>query len=111
MQSSPGETSQEELLTQLRQERLIRAYLSQILTREAYERIGNVKFSNYDLFMKVASYLIQMKSEGRISNPLDEETLKKIILKISEVSGKGMGGTGGPGRPGGSGGSITIKRK
>lgn len=93
MQSN--EERQQEVLDQLRQERLISAYLSQILTREAYERLNNVKFANRELYIKVANVLLQLKSQGRIRNRIDDETLKRLLLRFGVKRS----------------GSITIKRK
>jgi len=95
MQTDNADTTQQELLNRLRQERLISAYLSQILTRKAYDRMSNVKFAKRELYLRVAKYLIQLKQQNRIDQLIDDETLKQLLLRFSESSS----------------GDITIRRK
>ncbi len=76
---------QQKLLDQLRQERLISLKLARWLTREAYERMSNIKYSNPELYHRVAAYLIQAGEMGKLSGRIDDPTLVKILNKFLSV--------------------------
>lgn len=68
-----------------RQAELLRKHaLKQILTSEAYERLMNVKIANPELYELVSSLLINLVNTGRLKPKVDEETLKKVIIKVKE---------------------------
>jgi len=86
MQGMNEEDKQREVLDRLRQERLISAYLSQLLTRDAYERMSTVKFVKRELYIKVAGYLLQLKSQGKINEPINDKVLKQILFRFGNSS-------------------------
>ncbi len=57
--------------------------LRQFLDASAYQRIMNVKISNYDLYLQVVNVLISFAQNGRITTKLSEEQLIAIINKMT----------------------------
>jgi len=57
--------------------------LRQFLDASAYQRIMNVKISNYDLYLQVVNILISFAQNGRITTKLSEDQLIAIINKMT----------------------------
>ena len=73
-------------LEKLQAEIAKRKILSQILTKEAFERLGRVKLANPLLAEQVSLYLIQLYQAGKLKTHISDEQLKLILEKLS--SGK-----------------------
>ena len=59
-----------------------RALLRRILTPKALERLYNVKLIRPDLASYVEDQLIALAQSGRISLPIDDDALKRILVEI-----------------------------
>ena len=59
------------------------AVLRQILTPEARERLGTVRMAYPDVAQAVEEQLIRLAQMGRIDRPIDENTLRQILRKVS----------------------------
>lgn len=57
--------------------------LRQFLDASAYQRIMNVKISNYDLYLQIVNVLISFAQNGRITTKLSEDQLIAIINKMT----------------------------
>ncbi|MCK4429244.1 MAG: DNA-binding protein [Candidatus Aenigmarchaeota archaeon] len=70
---------------QLRQiEELKRSVLAECLTKEARERLSNVRIANPQLSEQVESYLIQVYQAGQIKEPISEEQLKDLLKTLTK---------------------------
>lgn len=58
--------------------------LSQILSKEAYERLGRVKSVNPQLANQVEYYLIQIYQTGRIDEQITDKKMKDILKTLSQ---------------------------
>jgi len=58
--------------------------LSKFLSKEAYERLGRVRFSNSELATKVELYLIQVYQAGKINQKVTDDQMKEILRLLSE---------------------------
>ena len=58
--------------------------ISNILTKNALQRINNVKIVNEDLAYNVMTYIVQLYNTGKI-NVLDDDGLKKILQKYNNM--------------------------
>ena len=74
------EDQNEQLKNQL--EMLDRA-AKQNMTREAVYRYGNVKVSNPEKAMHIATVILQLIQDGKINPPINDETLKELLLQIT----------------------------
>ncbi|MGD0728820.1 MAG: DNA-binding protein [Candidatus Micrarchaeaceae archaeon] len=57
--------------------------LKQFLDDKAYERIMNVRISNYDLYNQLVNMVVALAQNNRISGKLTEAQLKSIIEKMT----------------------------
>ena len=73
---------QEKVNKQIQMELALDSALSQILTRKAKERLSNIKLVNKEKYMKVAQYLLYLYKLGKITTKIDDDTLKKLLLKL-----------------------------
>ena len=62
----------------------IESAIKPFLTAEALERLNNLKIAHQDKWSKVVISLYQLIVSGQITTKIDEETIKKILLKMSE---------------------------
>lgn len=53
------------------------------LTTEAYERLMNVRVSNYDLYRQLSDLIIAMVQSNRVVSKLTESQLKTILAKLT----------------------------
>jgi len=51
----------------------------QIMTKEARERMGNIRVANPTLALQVELYLMQLYQNGQIKSKITEEQLKQIL--------------------------------
>ena len=70
---------------QMRQvEELKRKVLAECLTKEARERLSNVRIANQQLAEQVELYLIQIYQGGQIKAPISEEQLKDLLKTLTQ---------------------------
>jgi programmed cell death protein 5 len=62
-----------------RLELLKKTILSKILSREARERLARIRLVKPNFVAQLEIYLIQLYQSGKISQPLSDEQLKKIL--------------------------------
>ncbi len=58
--------------------------LRSILTSEARSRLNNIKLVKPEIARAVEDYIIQLVNAGRLSPPIDENVVKKLLVEISE---------------------------
>ena len=60
------------------------ALLRQILTSDARSRLSNVRMVRSDLAGTVENYLISMANQGRLSLPVTDDQLKRVLLSLQQ---------------------------
>lgn len=72
---------------QLRQMEQIEAMkkkiLGSILSKDAYERLGRVRFANPELATQAELYLLQVYQSGRLKSSVTDEQMTEILRQIS----------------------------
>jgi programmed cell death protein 5 len=69
---------------QMRQmEEMKRRVLMEILTKEARERLANVRIGNPSLAEQVEIYLISAYQQGQIVNPISEQKLRELLIALT----------------------------
>ncbi len=73
---------------QLRQmeqiEALKKQILGKILSKDAYERLGRVRFANPELASQAELYLLQIYQSGKLKGVITDEQMKEILRILSE---------------------------
>jgi len=70
---------------QLRQiEELKRKILVECLTKEARERLSNIRIANPEFAEQIVLYLIQLYQQGQILNPLPDEKFKELLQALTK---------------------------
>lgn len=70
---------------QLRQiEELKRKVIVECLTKEARERLSNVKIANPQLAEQVELYLIQVYQQGQIREPIPDNQFKELLQTLTK---------------------------
>lgn len=59
--------------------------LYKILEPEARERLNNIRLVNMERYLQVASILGNLYQSGRITEPLDDDSLKELLLQITKT--------------------------
>lgn len=76
---------QAKMQEQLKQlEEIKRQALMEILTKEARERLANVRIGNPQLAEQVEVYLIQAYQQGQITSPLSDEKLRELLVALTK---------------------------
>ena len=57
--------------------------MRQFLDDKAYERLMNVRISNYELYNQLVSMVVSLAQSNRLSGKLTEAQLKSIIEKMT----------------------------
>lgn len=57
--------------------------LYRILTPEARERLNNIRLVNLDRYLQISSFLVNASQQGKFDLPLDDSSLKEILLQSS----------------------------
>lgn len=57
--------------------------LKQFLESEAFERLMNVKTSNYELYSKLVDMLISFIQGNRVQGKISEKQLRELLEKIT----------------------------
>ena len=60
-----------------------RTVMQRFLTREARERLANVRIANPQLAYQIENALVEAANLGQIPEPIDEEKLKEILSRAS----------------------------
>jgi programmed cell death protein 5 len=58
--------------------------LGRILTKDAYERLGRVRFANPDLASQVEMYILQVYQTGNLKESITDEQIKDVLRALSE---------------------------
>lgn len=61
-----------------------RKLLGECLTKEARERLANVRIANPQLAEQVELYLIQIQQQGQLTEPLSEDKLKDLLKTLTK---------------------------
>ncbi|UCC92128.1 MAG: hypothetical protein JSV39_02620 [Candidatus Aenigmatarchaeota archaeon] len=78
----PNQLQQMQQMQQL--EALKKKVLSKILSKEAYERLGRVRYANPELASQAEVYLLQIYQSGRLKENVTDEKMKEILKLLSE---------------------------
>ena len=73
---------QQEQLRQL--EEMKAKILSECLTKEARERLSNVRIANPQLAEQIELYLIQIYQQGQINEPISDSQLKELLSTLTK---------------------------
>ncbi len=65
-------------------EEMKKKILSKILSKEAYERLGRVRFANPELAAQAELYLLQIHQSGKLKENVTDEQMKEILKLLSE---------------------------
>ena len=65
-------------------EEMKRKLLGECLTKEARERLANVRIANPQLAEQVELYLIQVQQQGQLTEPLPEDKLKDLLKTLTK---------------------------
>ena len=72
---------------QLRQmeqlEAMKKKIMGSILTKDAFERLGRVRFANPELAAQAEIYLLQVYQAGRLKSSVTDEQMTEILRQIS----------------------------
>jgi len=64
------------------------ALLRSILTSEARARLTNIKLVRPEIARAVEDYLIQLVNAGRLTPPIGEDVVKRLLVEIDERTRK-----------------------
>ena len=87
--AQPGENEDprskviEKRMKALQLEQQKRNAIKRFMTIEAYERLMNVRVSNYELYSQLVDLIISLAQSNRLSSPLTEEQLKDILGRMT----------------------------
>jgi DNA-binding TFAR19-related protein (PDSD5 family) len=73
------ELEQRKKMEQLKQDVLVK-----FLTKEARERLGNLRYVHPELAEEVENMLIQSALTGRLKSVIDDQRLKELLQTISQ---------------------------
>lgn len=57
--------------------------LRKLMSQAAYDRLMNIRLSNYELYSQIVDLIISLAQNGRISGLLTEEQLVAILQKVT----------------------------
>ena len=61
--------------------------LGRMLTKEAYERLGRVRFANPELAAQAEVYLLQLLQSGKMAENVTDGQMTEILKLLSEKRG------------------------
>jgi len=73
-----------ENVRQEEQEQMLRKALTTLLEPEAHERLMIVKSQNPQMYATASKWILTIAQRGGIQKKIDEQTLRMILLKISQ---------------------------
>ena len=65
-------------------EEMKKKLLGKILSKEAFERLGRVRYANPQLAAQAELYLIQIYQSGKMKDNVTDEQMKEILRLLSE---------------------------
>jgi DNA-binding TFAR19-related protein (PDSD5 family) len=60
-----------------------RLTVKKYMTEQAYERLMNVRISNYDLYMNILNMIISTAQSGRFTDKINEKQLVEILSRLT----------------------------
>jgi programmed cell death protein 5 len=81
-QIDPSQLQQIQQMKQI--EEMKKNILNKILSKEAFERLGRVRFANPELAAQAELYLLQIYQSGRLKENVTDEQMKEILKLLSE---------------------------
>ena len=66
---------------QIEQEK--KAVMKRLMEPAAYERLMNVRVSNYDLYAQLLNMLVGMAQSNRLGKPISEQELKGLLARLT----------------------------
>ncbi|MEE9322989.1 MAG: DNA-binding protein [Candidatus Aenigmarchaeota archaeon] len=78
----PSQLQQMQQMQQI--EAMKKKILGNILSKEAFERLGRVRFANPELAAQAELYLIQIHQSGKLKENVTDEQMKEILKLLSE---------------------------
>jgi programmed cell death protein 5 len=81
-QIDPSQLQQIQQMKQI--EEMKKKILNKILSKEAYERLGRVRYANPELAAQAELYLLQIYQSGRLKENVTDEQMKEILKLLSE---------------------------
>ncbi len=85
MQELMQQQSQQQIQQQIQEEQIdeqIKIIISQILTPQARERLGNIRIARPEFARQIEVFLIQLAQGGRLPSQVTDEQLKEILGKL-----------------------------
>lgn len=79
---NPNQMQQMRQMEKLEEEK--KKIIGKILSKEAFERLGRVRYANPQLAAKAELYLIQIYQSGRMQDNVTDEQMKEILRLLSE---------------------------
>jgi programmed cell death protein 5 len=74
---------QEQQKEQMRQQ--LKQIASQILTKEAQSRLGNIRTAKPDLAAQIELQLVQLHRTGQIKDKITDDQLKRLLKQIQDA--------------------------
>ncbi len=74
----------EEIEQRKKMEKLKQELFTKYLTKEARERLGNLRYAHPELAESVENMLLQSALSNRIKGVIDDEKLKELLSAISQ---------------------------
>ena len=74
----------EEIEQRKKLEKLKQDVLTNFLTKEARERLGNIRYGHPEIVEEVENMLIQSALSGRLKTVIDDKKLKELLQAISQ---------------------------
>lgn len=81
-QIDPSQLQQIQQMKQIEETK--KKILNKILSKEAFERLGRVRFANPELAAQAELYLLQIYQSGRLKENVADEQMKEILKLLSE---------------------------
>ncbi len=70
-------------LREMRAEQQKKALAQRLMTPAAYERLMNVRVSNYEMYSQLLDLLIAMARQNRTAGKITEEQLRDILARLT----------------------------
>ncbi|MBI4175897.1 MAG: hypothetical protein HY518_01725 [Candidatus Aenigmarchaeota archaeon] len=65
-------------------EEMKKKLLAQILSKEAYERLGRVRLANANLAAQTELYLLQLYQAGKLQDRVTDEKLRQVLTVLTQ---------------------------
>jgi DNA-binding TFAR19-related protein (PDSD5 family) len=79
-----NKNSMDDLEQRRKMEQMKQEILTKFLTKEARERLGNLKYAHAELAEEIENMLMQSAVSGRLKSVIDDEKLKELLHAISQ---------------------------